>query len=518
MRSRLTILLLLLLVCSEAALGQADGQWRKDLDLAELKLGKVTLLYEKSMAAQAKEFKGFWPKLLEAQSKRISQARALKGKADDIARDLAGIVTISERQAEQIKAALVSSERLFGTAAFGMEGQTVCLLTKSTGKNYLAKGGTIPNLGYNAATDKLECRVFVPYTTAKPAMAPGKDATVIPLALLDPNSLRYRESLDGLLAVQESFGGLIFSMLHEVAELAIIMRLRPSDPWFRWFTDGFANVLAEHLAKKHMDKATAKEFAGMIQDWRQYTDLEKDINLRYWMGSGYFLETPLKSEKRLEQARYAYATLEARRLVDKHGLGCLDKILDKACKADRNPSRGLSAAIKAVTGENMEARLDRYQKFDNPKEAIKTCVNQFVINVNARDYAKALPPVLRTIEIKQNRDSLCYAMVIHLLYAMKEDAAADKALNKMLTKIIGPNDPKGRLHFKKAFVYAATCEWPLLAKAHDIAEEVLKQDPQNTSALRIRADRLRSEGRIKEANSVMTRIAKLEAQRAKQSQ
>ena len=73
---------------------------------------------------------------------------------------------------------------------------------------------------------------------------------------------------------------------------------------------------------------------------------------------------------------------------------------------------------------------------------------------------------------------------------------------------------RSRLKFTKAFVRSAACEWAVHAKAYDIAEEVLKQDPQDTAALMIRAYRLDSEGRKDEANNVRNRIYKLETQPA----
>ena len=79
MKPKLTMLSLLL-VCSGPAFGQADGQWRKDLDLAEQKLGKCTLLYEKAGALHVEAFKGAWAKALEEQKKRVAGAKAVNGK------------------------------------------------------------------------------------------------------------------------------------------------------------------------------------------------------------------------------------------------------------------------------------------------------------------------------------------------------------------------------------------------------------------------------------------------------
>jgi hypothetical protein len=511
MKPKLTMLSLLL-VCSGPAFGQADGQWRKDLDLAEQKLGKCTLLYEKAGAVHVEAFKGALAKALEEQKKRVAGAKAIKDKAEDIITDLAGIVTISKEDKEGLKSVMVGMCDFGAKPFFDAEGQTICLLTKSTCKDYLVRGGVIPSMRYIKESGEVESLTWIWFTTTRPAAGRETMIPVIFLPLPDPNKPVDPNDFEFLSGVEKFIRSAQPSVLHEAAELAILVRLRPGDPYFRWFSDGFANVIAEHLAKKHLDKAAAKEFAGLIQDSRQYADLEKELNLRYWPGVDFSLGIPLDSEKRLEQARYAYATLEARRLVEAHGLGCLDKILDKACKADRNGSGELFAAIKAVTGEDMEARLARYQKFKDRKEAFDAYLNQFKLMMEEKDYAKSLPPLLRSVEL--GGDFFDYSIAINLLYILKEDAAADAALEKVFNKMTGQNDPQARLKFTKAFVRSAAWQYAVHAKAYDIAEEVLKQDPQDTAALMIRAYRLDSEGRKDEANNVRNRIYKLETQPA----
>ena len=78
-----------------------------------------------------------------------------------------------------------------------------------------------------------------------------------------------------------------------------------------------ANAITFRLLQKRLGTEAAQQFAAG-HDVALYGDLEKHINLYYWMALGCCIEPPLETEKRLNFARYAYATLEADRLIERH--------------------------------------------------------------------------------------------------------------------------------------------------------------------------------------------------------
>jgi hypothetical protein len=147
--------------------------------------------------------------------------------------------------------------------------------------------------------------------------------------------------------------------VHEVTELAIVTRLKPFDPYFRWFSDGFANALSAEILRRHFGADAAKAFLADY-DPAPYADIQHQVNLAYWMGKSFEIAAPIESEKRLTNARYAYATFEARRLIDRHGLDIVQRVLRRAATQPTNDSRELFPAIEQVTGEDMRQRLMQY--------------------------------------------------------------------------------------------------------------------------------------------------------------
>ena len=48
-----------------------------------------------------------------------------------------------------------------------------------------------------------------------------------------------------------------FIVIHEIAEAAIVGRMKSMDPYKRWFTDGFANATTYEIIRRHYSQQDA---------------------------------------------------------------------------------------------------------------------------------------------------------------------------------------------------------------------------------------------------------------------
>ena len=295
---------------------------RLAFDLAEVRVEGVTLRYEKTLAPRAGAIRATLAGFLKKEAAYFAPGALLRKKADQAVHQVNKIVGFSpdgKQRAEQ-REMLVGFLRLTEFLRLAAPGRktTLYVITQESSKDYLRKGGTLPGFSYDKARDKATY-VFKYGRHSRSASRPGKApamALVIPVGADAPE-----EELAGFLKV---IGKVWLSpsagmALHELAELTILnRRLKPSDPHFRWFTDGFANAVAVHVLGTLVDRATAAEFAARF-DPAQYDVPKQNVHLRYWLGTDFEVATPIDSEDQLSKARYCHATQEAVRLVKAHG-------------------------------------------------------------------------------------------------------------------------------------------------------------------------------------------------------
>ena len=302
----------------------------------------------------------------------------------------------------------------------------------------------------------------------------------------------------------------IGASLHEVAEVTMIgLRLKPVDPYYRWFSEGFANVVAIHILQQSVDPDVAAEFSAAY-DVAPYKDLEGEINLPYWMGAFHCIETPLESEERLSYARYCYSTHEARRWVEAHGIECVAAILDKACvKPNGNDSRQLFAALKAVTGEDAEQRFQKYQSFTDRADGLQQYSEKFNAAMAKKDDAAALPMMFRVRELRGEPDVRFYGNAALLLFRMGHEAAADRAILDHADDCRDRGMKDAHLALHATFIhYATTLGDPKRAIAS--SDIVLQAHPDHVPALALRLFKLGPTGDKEEIVRVARRIIELD--------
>ena len=163
-------------------------------------------------------------------------------------------------------------------------------------------------------------------------------------------------------------------LLHEVAEVGIVKDVGVGGSRRRWFADGVANYLAWVALKEFATPAEAEAFLSAYAT-APYSDLEDNVELGSWLAMEAAPKPRTTKDKRLEDARYAFATREIFELFDRNGDDVIPRIFAELSKTTDVVSLKLRPsitstkthdidtvldAIQSVTGEDFRARLRRY--------------------------------------------------------------------------------------------------------------------------------------------------------------
>ena len=391
---------------------QVKSPWEA-LGLKCAKLEKETLYYEKCLEPKLDFFRDSYKKFLAAEAQEINQRQELRNKSQEVLADVNRIVggPVDEprksMQESLLETMLAPKFYSFNEVRDRLH---LYLVRRETVKNYLRKGGTLPDFAYDKSTDTASYLFQRTFSTKKKEADRGRLSLFIIIKGPETAEKDLEEQFTAMGKAQTVLPGLIF---HELTEMTILQWMRFYDPYFRWFSDGFANAITTRLLRKYVSEDAAKELVEGF-DHSKYSDIEKEINLFWWMGLAFCVRTPLESEARLENARYAYATFEAQRLIEKHGTECVAKILDKACKERINNSRNLLPALKEVTAENIEKRFRRYQTFGTREEGLQKYAARFKAAIGREDYPEALSNLLRVEELNGGLSATNRSITAHL--------------------------------------------------------------------------------------------------------
>ncbi len=466
--------------CGEAPsapAGAARQGWLQ-LDLVETTLAGAKVYYEKVLEPNLPTVERGLAKL------RDSKARAadLLVRQREILADLNQILGVTDPNVKK-------QTKLFQQVAslYTQTEMTFYLVRGDTAKNFLRAGGQLPDCTYNRQTNTAN---YNPRLGARAGeKVPERWDFAIPVPADRPFDQFVGGTFDMLTRV---FGSYITGMaLHETTEMTLVDRLRPTDPYFRWFSDGFANAITCVLLEEYLGAEAAQAFAG-ANDTSKFRELEKELNLRYWMGVDFCVQAdrlPVPAENRLEYARYAYAMLEAQRLIQAHGLDCVRQIMDAARGKDSRRGDDILAAIQQVTGEDMEPRLGRYQTFPTAAEGIPKYVQAYQTALEAKNYEQMLVNILRIMELRGDVFSVNNLQSFHnvalFLFRMGHESVGDEVMHNAIKLFSKAPAPSGKAAAQEAFLlYALACDNP--AKADKIADELLKFDARNVPSLTVK--------------------------------
>ena len=488
-----------LMLVSTCKLVAADPNAWEQLNLSSTGIAGATVYYEKSFEPKLPIFEREYKKFLAEKE----SAKAINAKKKQIFADINQILGISEPDTEM--------QDKFWTeflGVFSIEKKTFYLFKKSTTKDFLRAGGQLPNFTYDKASDTA---AYNPEFKTTSEDGPIKDFELgFPI---DSDETFEKDVSQIFQALQVALGrGKLYLTIHEVVEVSLLMRAKPTGPYWRWFSDGFANAITIEILKKYTGAENAEEFAK-ANDVNKYKELEKEINLRYWMGLNFCIKTPLEYENKLTYARYAYAAYEAQRLIEKHGFDCVRKILDEVCTKKTRTGQDILQAIKKVTGEDIQQRLGHYQTFETRKESMAKYTGLFNAALEKEDYEQMLINLLRMLELQDNQilpaSLQLWQKAAICLFKLGYEKAADEAMHNCVELFKNSGMPLARDAAMETFIiYAFNTK--NAKKAEKMAEELLKTRPNHLLALTAQMVVHAEAKRLTEAKQIAKKILKLD--------
>jgi hypothetical protein len=242
------------------------------------------LHYEKSLEPRREELRAGLDRLLESRAGAQKLYQQLAGHKEQIIERIGTIVgasdmALSRRVMEQFTDMLV---RFTSTPV------NLIVVSQEMAKDYLRQGGKLPGFTYDKPSD------MVAYNFAVDSGSPLPSQIVIPVGPTSKGMFNSPGSLFGSMSV-----GVI---IHEAVEGAILVRLKPSSPYYRWFSDGFAEAITAIVLREYFTLEMADDHLSG-REVEEYADIKQQVNLAYWIGKAYGIDLPFASEKRLEQAR-----------------------------------------------------------------------------------------------------------------------------------------------------------------------------------------------------------------------
>lgn len=491
--------LFVLILVSTCRLFAADQKVPEQLDLSSTSIAAATIYYEKSLEPKLPVFVRKYEEFLA--KKEIVKNIATKKK--QIIADINAILGITEPDIEKQDKALTE---LLG--AFSIENMTFYIVLQETTKDFLYDGGQLPNFTYDKTDDTV---TYNPEFKISSDDGPVKN---FEFTFLVASEETFEKNISLIFQVlYKAIGsGKLGIAIHEVVESSLLNRARPTDSYWRWFSDGFSNAITFEILKKYAGVEIADEFAKAYYI-SEYKGLEKEINLRYWMGLNFCIKTPLEYENNLSLARYAYATQEAQRLIEKNDIDCVRKIIDKMLTKKTRTAQDILQAVNEVTGENMQQRFDHYQTFETRQEGIAKYGSLFSAAFKKKDYEQMLVNLMRTLELQESQLSptglRCYKEIATLLFKMGHEQAGDEAMHNCVELFKYTGMPIAHEAAMEAFImYAFNCK--KAKKAREIAEELLKSKPNHLLALTVQMVVLAENGRLSQAKQIANKVIYLD--------
>jgi len=477
----------------------ADQKPWEQLKLSSTSIAGTTIYYEKSLEEKLPVFETRYKQFL-TETEIVKNIEAEKKQIIDEINTILGITEPDIEKQDKVLTELLG--------ALSINNLTFYIVLQDTTKDFLFSGGTLPNFTYDKTDDTV---TYNPEFVTTSEDGPDKS---FELAFLVASEETFEENINQIFQVllKAVGSGNLFVAIHEVVESSLLNRAKPTDSYWRWFSDGFANAITFEILKKYAGVEIADEFAKAYYI-NAYKALEKEINLRYWMGLNFSIKTPLEYENELSLARYAYATQEAQRLIEQHGLDCVRKIIDKMLTKKTRTGPDILQAVNEVTGENMQQRFGHYQTFETRQDGLTKYGSLFSAALEKKDYEQMLINLLRTLELQENLLSptglQCYKEIALLLFKLGHEEAGDIAMHNCIELFKNTGVSMAHQAAMEAFIiYAFSCK--NAAKARDVAEELLKSKPNHLLALTVQMVVHAEAGRLSDAKQIAKIVVNLD--------
>lgn len=496
------------LACVSLQAQSTSSVWEQ-LALHSKHLDKGTVYYEKVFEPNLPFFEKAYSELLSA----LEKNKLVHAKRDALLAEIDDILGIQDPDTEKQKKLWAFIVEAFSS----VEDMTFCLIRQRTIKDYLREGGTLPDFTYDKTNDEVAYNLNISGSTK------GDPVKHLELACPIESEQTLEKNVGALFRMlsEVTCQDMVGTAIHEIVEISLLQHIRPTGSYWRWFSDGFANAITYDVLKKHFSVQTADAFSKRFET-DEYETLKKEINLQYWMSGKFCLllqDVPTEAGQQLNLARYAYATLEARRLIDNHGIDCVRTILDDIKSKPARTSKDLLATIQHVTGENIQGRLDQYQTFQTREDGLKKYAPALGKAAENKDLESILFNLFRLHDLRLPSEPM---QILHdcryaakLLFRMGNEPDADAVMQHCVKFFSNPGFPQGNQVASEAFiVYALETGKPLKAKQH--AEELLKSHPDHVNALTVQMLAFMKKRQLKEAQNAARKVVDLSTNKESQ--
>ncbi len=487
--------MVLIFAFSYSVFAAVDSQTLEKLNLDMADIQEATVYYERSLKPRLPVFEKTYKQFL-AQENNV---KTIIAKKQQIISDINRILGITDPNTKMQDKVLTLSFELFP-----LNSPKFYLITRKTIKDFMRAGGQLPGFTYDKAADTVTYQFA--YEQVNIDSNQQNFEVVFPVSSMGNFEQDVRQIFQALQSnLKIAFG------IHETVEMSLLQQLKPADAYYRWFSDGLANAVTCQLLEKYVGTQAAANFAA-VYDVNKYKNLQSEINLQYWVNPTFCIKTPLDYEDRLRAARYAFATFEARRLIEKHGIDSIRMILDKIRAKKSRSASDLFMTVKAVTTEDMERRLLQYQSFGDRQQGKTKYVSLYKNAAANKDYTQMIINLLRLLEFEGSHISQ-YTLELRkevscCLYKLGYEKAGDEAMLAFMDTLKNNADNQTYDVFSAAFiVYALECNNP--QKAKGIAEDFLKKNPDHPPALTVQMKLLADSGKFDEARIIAKRILSL---------
>jgi len=426
------------------------NNWEK-LNLNSTTIAGAKVYYEKSFEPNLPFFEKKYKEFLSDKDK----SNTFDSKKNQILADINSILGISEPDTELQDRAWTE----FIDAFSSLEMITIYLVKQSTTKDFIRAGGTLPNFTYDKASDTVK---YNPQITRSSKDGPLRN---FEFAFPISSDEAFEEDISLIFRViQDGFKSSFDIAIHEIVEMSLLKKAKPTDPYWRWFTDGVANAVTYEILTKHAETEYADGFIK-DHDVNNYGELRKELNLRYWLTGRFCIllhDMPTESGKRFNYARYVFSMHEIRRLIEEHGIDCIRRIMDEISAKQSRTGSDLLKTIKNVTGEDMNVRLAAYQSFEQREQGIAKYVTAFNEASKNKDYKQMVFNLFRMHELRlpSEAEQLLgdYRYASSLLFKLGFEKDADTTMQNCMQFFSNPGFTNGRLAASEIFmIYALEC-------------------------------------------------------------
>ena len=507
-------------ICMNSVLlwGADDSGFIEKMGLKKTTVEGSTIYYEvcfeEKLPIFIKEYKEYAKTTAESKAQKQAPMHRLKSLEKEITDDITDMVGGDDDLKVSLKKFFDVSVKASPstTNLLATRGNVFYFVLQSTSKDYLRTGGKLPNLSYDKKTDmadyKLEFR-------SKSNNAQEQSEILLPFSSAEKFEVEIQEMFSALSELRKTTVLFEYLNIHEIAELAIVRQMRSGDPYKRWFTDGFANVIVHDVLVRHYSPEDAETFLAAYST-EPYKEFENQLNLGYWM-SGEFIFTntdvSLEKENKFNLARYSFATQEAKRLADAYGIKIIKKMLTQYKNLEDKNADSLYSVIQKITGEDLRKRFEKYQNFQTREEGYAQYERQYEQAKQERNAEAMIFSMLRMLELCEqplSQNSLDLRQKIAtLFYLTGEKKLANQYVTEFADLMIQSKNPQNK-YAGRAFVsyYALRNNQPEVA--YDYAQQTFEENPEEIYAMTVVMHKFLKENDMQKAGELARKICKLE--------